>query len=157
MKAHRHPGVVAAIFVAFAACGGEGGQQARQAQQQAGAEIAPGEAPAAQMQTPRQLPEGVTPQMIAEGKQIFASSGICFTCHGQDGKGIPNLGADLTDANWVHSDGSVEGIAKTIAEGVPAEKSSTGTPMAPKGGSAITDAQVEALAAYVWSLTHGGH
>lgn len=162
MSVHRRAGVIVATVVTFAACGGEPAQQAAQP----GAEAAP----AAEMQhsemehgemqqaaqTPQQLPEGVTPEMIAQGKQIFTGPGICATCHGPDGKGVPNLGANLTDAEWKHSDGSYEGIVKTILSGVPAEKSTTGTPMPPKGGSTITDEQVKAVAAYVWSLSHGG-
>lgn len=152
MDAHRRAGAVAAVLVAFAACGGEGAPP-REAPQETGM-AAPREVPAA---APAQLPEGVTPEMIAEGRQIFGGAGICFTCHGAEAKGVPNLGADLTDGKWVHSDGSFEGIVKSIAQGVPAEKSTTGTPMPPKGGSTITDAQVKAVAAYVWSLSHAGH
>jgi mono/diheme cytochrome c family protein len=157
MSVHRRVGVAVATVVTLAACGGEKAQQAAEG----GAEAAP----AAEMQpsemeqaaaAPQQLPAGVTPQMIAQGKEIFTGPGICATCHGPDGKGVPNLGANLTDSEWVHSDGSYEAIVNTILSGVPAEKSTTGTPMPPKGGSTITDAQVKAAAAYVWSLSHGG-
>lgn len=154
MNTHRHAGAVAAICVALAACGGGESQPQQQAEQEAAAtEMAAGQE---QAQVPAELPEGVTPEMVAEGKEIFASAGICFTCHGQDAKGIPNLGADLTDDEWLQSDGSYEGIVQTITQGVPAEKSSTGTPMPPKGGSQITEAQVQAVAAYVWTLSRGG-
>ena len=34
------------------------------------------------------LPEGVTAAMVAEGKEIFnGTTGICWTCHLQDGAG----------------------------------------------------------------------
>ena len=154
MNTHRHAGVVAAICVALAACGGGESQQQAQAEQEAAAaEMA---ADPQQAQAPAELPEGVTPEMVAGGKQIFGGAGICFTCHGQDGKGIPNLGADLTDGEWLQSDGSYAAIVQTITEGVPAEKSSTGTPMPAKGGTQISEEQVKAVAAYVWSLSHGG-
>ncbi|UCG85246.1 MAG: c-type cytochrome [Gemmatimonadota bacterium] len=98
-----------------------------------------------------ELPSGVTEEMIATGETIFKGAGICFTCHGQDAKGVPGLGADLTDTEWVHADGSYEKIVATILSGVT---SSTGAVMPPKGGPPLTDDQVKAVAAYVWSLSN---
>lgn len=100
------------------------------------------------------MPPGVTPQMIKEGQGIFQGAGLCMACHGNDGKGLPSLGADLTDSEWLHSKGTYDDIVKQIMVGVAADKSTTGTVMPPKGGSSITDAQVKAVAAYVWSLSH---
>ena len=34
------------------------------------------------------LPAGVTPAMIAKGKTVFTSTGLCFACHGMDAKGM---------------------------------------------------------------------
>jgi len=102
-----------------------------------------------------ELPEGVTEAMIREGQRVFGGAGICTACHGPQGRGIPNLGADLTDDEWLHSDGSYAGIVRTIREGVPADRSSTGTVMPPKGGSSINDDAVARVAAYVWSLRRG--
>jgi mono/diheme cytochrome c family protein len=101
------------------------------------------------------LPEGVTEEMIREGQRIFRGTGICAACHGQQARGIPNLGADLTDDEWLHSDGGYEGIARTIREGVTADQSSTGTAMPPKGGSSINDDGIAKVTAYVWSLRRG--
>ncbi len=101
-----------------------------------------------------QLPEGVTQQMIDQGKTIFTGQGICMVCHGMDAKGMPNLGANLTDEEWNQGDGSFEAIVKTIQEGVSSDKSSSGTVMPPKGGSQINDEQLRAVAAYVWSLSN---
>jgi len=100
------------------------------------------------------LPPGVTPQMIKDGQGIFQGAGLCTACHGPDAKGIPNLGANLTDTEWLHSKGTYDDIVKQVMTGVTADKSTSGTVMPPKGGSSITDAQVKAVAAYVWSLSH---
>lgn len=100
------------------------------------------------------LPEGVTRAMITEGESLFKGPGICTACHGADGKGVPGLGANLTDDEWLHSDGSYEGILNTVTHGVTSDESSSGTVMPAKGGSQLTDAQVRAVAAYVWSLSH---
>jgi cbb3-type cytochrome c oxidase subunit III len=104
----------------------------------------------------RTLPQGVTSEMISEGETLFKGPGICTACHGADAKGVPGLGANLTDDEWLHSDGSYEAIVNTVAHGVTADESSSGTVMPPKGGSQLTDVQIRQVAAYVWSLSHGG-
>ena len=96
------------------------------------------------------LPDSVTPAMVAEGATLFQGAGICAACHGPDGTGL--TGPDLTDDEWVHSDGSYESIVERILAGVPADSSKSGIPMLPKGGSQLTDEQVRMVAAYVWSF-----
>lgn len=103
---------------------------------------------------PGALPPGVTAQMVKEGETLFKGAGLCSACHGPDAKGVPSLGANLTDAEWVHSKGGYDEIVKQIMTGVTADKSKTGVVMPPKGGTTITDAQVKAIAAYVWTLSH---
>ncbi len=98
----------------------------------------------------QEMPEGVTEQMVADGETIFKSSGICFTCHGQDAKGMPGLGADLTDKEWTHADGTYESIVATILKGAT---NAAGAVMPPRGGPPLTDEQVKSVAAYVWSLS----
>lgn len=98
------------------------------------------------------LPPGVTKEMITQGDAIFHGSGLCFACHGNDAKGA--VGPNLTDDQWLHSTGGYNDIIKQISDGVTKEQSKTGTIMPPKGGSDISDAEVKAVAAYVWSLSH---
>jgi mono/diheme cytochrome c family protein len=93
--------------------------------------------------------------MVTDGAALFKGAGLCSACHGADAKGLPSLGPDLTDAKWLHSKGTYDEIVKQVALGVAADKSTTGMIMPPKGGSAITDAQVKAVAAYVWSVSRG--
>lgn len=102
----------------------------------------------------QELPDGVTAAMVAEGKTVYAGAGICSSCHGPAGEGIPNLGANLGDDEWLHSEGDYQGIVQTVMTGVPADKSSSGVPMPAKAGTNITDSQVNAVAAYVWTLSH---
>lgn len=111
---------------------------------------------AAAAQAKDSLPPGVTSAMLKEGKTLFAGAGICAACHGTDAKGMPGMGANLTDNKWLHSDGSYDAIVKQIMTGVSSSESTSGAAMPPKGGSALTDAQVKAVAAYVWSLSHPG-
>jgi mono/diheme cytochrome c family protein len=98
---------------------------------------------------------GITPQQIALGDSIFhgqVGGGTCQTCHGADEKGTP-LAPDLTDAQWLWGDGSYAFIVRTVTDGVPTPKQHPGA-MPPKGGAPLTDEQVRAVAAYVYSLSH---
>lgn len=103
--------------------------------------------------TDQELPEGVTMAMVEQGKTVFEGAGICSSCHGPAGQGIPNLGDNLTDDEWLHSDGDYESIVETIKTGVSAEASTSGVPMPARAGTNISDEQVRAAAAYVWTLS----
>ena len=100
-----------------------------------------------------QSPATVTPAAIAKGDSIFHSKGNCYACHGANAQGAA-VGPNLTDAEWIHSDGSYDAIVKQVTVGVTKEESKSGIPMPPKGGSTITDDEVKAVAAYVYSLSH---
>ena len=65
------------------------------------------------------------------------------------------LAPDLTDDVWLNIDGSYESIVQNIMTGVPEPKEHPGL-MLPKGGAPITDEQVRAVGAYVWTLSNGG-
>lgn len=152
--------LVAVAAFGLAACGGDanGSDDASGTEDTAGqmadeAGDATGETEDAAGALSQELPEGVTMAMVEDGKGIFEGAGICVTCHGQDGTGLPNLGGDLTDEEWLHSDGSYEAIVETVMTGVTAEESTVGVPMPAKGGTNISDEQVRAAAAYVWTLS----
>lgn len=140
---------VALGLVAMVGCGGGEGQQQAAASEMADEAATEGQAMEGQQM---EMPEGVTMEMVSQGKEIYSGAGLCYTCHGANGEGVPGLGANLADDEWLHSDGSYEGIAGTVMHGVDTSASSTGTPMPAKGGSGITDDQVNAVAAYVYSL-----
>ena len=76
----------------------------------------------------------------------------CTGCHGMNGQGS-TLGPPLDGKKWLWSDGSFAGITKTINDGVSQPKNYR-SPMPAKGGAQLTDEQVKAVAAYVWSLSH---
>ena len=99
-----------------------------------------------------QAPAGPTPAIISQGDSIFHSSGNCYACHGANAQGA--VGPNLTDAEWLHSDGSYDAIVKQITTGVPQAESKSGIMMPPMGGATLTEDQVKAVAAYVYSLSH---
>ncbi len=95
---------------------------------------------------------GVTPELIAQGDKVYHGPGNCYACHGTNAQGA--VGPNLTDAEWIHSKGTLEEIAAQVTHGVPKEESKSGIPMPPKGGGTISDDEVKAVAAYVYSLGH---
>lgn len=137
------PFVAAALLAG--ACGGGAG----------GAAAAP--APAAVVAAVPKRPAEVTPAAIALGDSIF-NAASCQRCHGKGGLGGQN-GPSLTTGKWEHGSGSFEDIVRTITNGVAKEEVKDPTrrfAMRARGGvqPLLTDDQVKALAAYVWSLSH---
>jgi mono/diheme cytochrome c family protein len=97
-------------------------------------------------------PGAVTPELIAQGDKVFHGPGNCYACHGSKGEGT--VGPNLTDAEWIHSKGTYEDIVAQVTHGVTKEQSKSGIVMPPKGGGSISDEDVKAVAAYVYSLSH---
>ena len=96
----------------------------------------------------------ITAEMLAFGDSIFegqAAGGLCYTCHGPDGKGGP-LAPDLTDQQWLHGDGSLSFIAEVVRNGIAQPKQHP-APM-PAFNATLNEQQVRAVAAYVYSLSH---
>jgi len=99
-------------------------------------------------------PASITPGMIALGDSIFhgkIGASSCQACHGvagQNGAAAPSL----VDAEWLHSDGSLEGIYKTVKSGVMAPKQFSSV-MPPYGGVMLTEDKTIAVAAYVYSIS----
>jgi mono/diheme cytochrome c family protein len=85
-----------------------------------------------------------------QGRTLFEGKGNCWTCHGKDAKGTP-LGPDLTDGEWINIDGSIDSIRVVVQRGVP-KPVRYPAPMPPLGGARLSRAEIEALAAYVFSL-----
>ncbi len=100
------------------------------------------------------IPPGATADMVALGDRIYHGQGgaTCTGCHGASGSGS-TLGPDLSSGKWMWSDGTPEGIAATITQGV-AEPKQFRSPMPAMGGAQLTPDQVKAVAAYVWTLSH---
>ncbi|MCE2504087.1 MAG: cytochrome c [Chlorobi bacterium] len=94
----------------------------------------------------------ITEARIRKGATIYSDKGNCVNCHKGDGTGTP-LGPDLTDQTWINISGDYLSIVENIRNGVqlPVEHP---TPMPAMGGGELTDEEVSAVAAYVWSLSH---
>jgi mono/diheme cytochrome c family protein len=110
----------------------------------------------AKPEAPAPAPPGAaasySPELVAKGDALFHGSGNCYACHGSKGEGL--VGPNLTDAEWIHSKGSYDEIVAQINHGVPKADSKSGIEMPPKGGATLSDDDVKAIAAYVYSLSH---
>jgi mono/diheme cytochrome c family protein len=97
------------------------------------------------------LPQGVTIQMATQGQQLFNS--VCVACHGPGGEGT-QLAPSLRDEDWIHITGEIDEITNLVRTGVP-DPEEYPIPMPPLGGGAFTEAELRAVAAYVYALRHG--
>lgn len=129
--------------------------EGRQANAAPSAEPPEGIHPDAGKSASHAIPPGSSAEQVALGKKVFegeVGGATCAGCHGADGIGSP-VGAVLNTSSWLWSDGSLEGITKVIRTGVEEPKQHAGA-MPPMGGVDLSDDNVKAVAAYVWSLSH---
>lgn len=123
------------------------------------AAIALAAAPLSAQTDPDTIPEATLATMIETGSDLF-NSGSCVICHAVGGRGSGAVAPDLSDVEWLHSEGDFDGIFNTIYWGVPKDKIKATTPrrweMHPRGGMNIDREQIQALAAYLWSLSQPG-
>ncbi|GMV09621.1 MAG TPA: c-type cytochrome [Gemmatimonadaceae bacterium] len=144
----RHLIPVAALALVVTACGG-GGEPAAE---NAAAEPAAAATAASNLSFD---PATITPQMLALGDSLFhglIGATSCQACHGPDGAQA-TVAPNLTDGEWLHSDGSWEGIYNTVKAGVSTPKQFTSM-MPPDGGVPMTETQRHAVTAYVYKLGH---
>jgi mono/diheme cytochrome c family protein len=134
-----------ALLTLGTACGGEGSGDAASG----------GAQPAAQVAAASFDPATITPQMLALGDSLYhglIGATSCQACHGpkgRDGAAAPAL----ADGDWLHSDGSWEGIYKTVKSGVMAPKVFSSV-MPPYGGAMMTEERTRAVAAYVYKIAN---
>lgn len=87
-----------------------------------------------------------TREQVELGDRIFhgeAANGKCHECHGWDAKGTGN-GNDLTVGSLIWGD-SLKMIKQTLRHNMA---------VAPGRDGDLTESDVDAVAAYVWSLVH---
>jgi len=101
------------------------------------------------------FPPSAVDSLAERGGKIFHGVARCAVCHGDDGRGTED-GPDLTDATWIHGDGTYGGILGMVHHGVARRDAETGRPMPIRGWEPVDDAAAAAVAVYVWTLSHGG-
>lgn len=94
------------------------------------------------------------PALVSQGQTLFA---LCAACHGPDALGLPNLGKNLVESEFVHSLTDEE-LMNFVKAGRPMwdALNTTGVDMPPKGGNpALKDEEILAIIAYIRSLSGG--
>jgi disulfide bond formation protein DsbB len=89
---------------------------------------------------------------IAEGQTVYSS--LCVACHGADARGLPNLGKNLVESEFVHSLTDQE-LLDFIKTGRPIwdPNNTSGIDMPPRGGNpALNDDQILSIIAYLRTL-----
>ncbi|MGH7572187.1 MAG: c-type cytochrome [Gemmatimonadota bacterium] len=102
------------------------------------------------------VPDSVTPQRVLDGSNLY-NGGSCAACHAIAGRGVGERAPDLSDIEWLHSEGDFVGIFETIFWGVSEKEMKAVSPrpfeMHPRGGMNVDREQMKALAAYVWTIS----
>jgi cytochrome c5 len=142
----RHPAVLLIAAATIVACHSSGTSSAAPSPSGGAAARAASSA----------TPSAVTPASIALGDSIFHARG-CRNCHGPDAKGRAN-GPDLTSGHFLQMNGSYDDMVRIVTNGVPVaaiKDTSHKRAMPPRGGTPpLSDDQIKAVAAFVWSLNH---
>jgi mono/diheme cytochrome c family protein len=89
---------------------------------------------------------------VALGRKLFEGKGLCFSCHGMKGEGVLAPSTKLVGRTLVHVKPVLAEVVTLIKTGVDSAHSTTGAIMPARGGSRLTDAEVEAVAAYVLEM-----
>jgi len=96
--------------------------------------------------------------MLRTGEELYRD-GTCKFCHGDDATGGRSA-PDLTDTEWVQGDGSLQMIYEVIFWGVRRRDfadPNRPNQMNPAGGMDLDYNEMNALTAYIWSLSNGTH
>jgi disulfide bond formation protein DsbB len=109
----------------------------------------PSEAPAADATG---APAGNPAGDADRGQRAFGDT--CANCHGDDAKGMPFLGKDLTRSEFVRGLSDAE-LVEFVQEGRPINDplNTTGVPMPPRGGNpTLSDQDLADIVAYIRTL-----
>jgi cytochrome c5 len=95
------------------------------------------------------IPEGVN---IEAGTLIY--NGLCFACHGADGKGVEGLGKDLINSDIVLGSTDLELVAFIMAgRDIADPNNTTGVAMPPSGGNpALTEDNIASVVIFLREL-----
>lgn len=127
--------ILCLLLISLTACGGDDEAEAESA-------------PAATAQTEPDLPVGDA----KAGQQTFAQT--CAACHGPEGKGVPNLGKDMTSSEFIGSKTDKELLDFIKVGRDPSDPlNTTGVAMPPKGGNpALSDDDLINIIAFIRSI-----
>lgn len=105
--------------------------------------------------SPSDVVTNYDPALVEQGESLFVQ---CVACHGPDARGLPNLGKNLVESEFVASQ-TDDALVQFIITGRPIwdPLNTTGIDMPGKGGNpAMTTEDIQAIVAYIRSLAASG-
>lgn len=98
-------------------------------------------------------PAEVTDSAVARGHRVFHGNGGCSACHGLEAVGTDS-GPPLAQGVWMHGADTWRAIRSRVLHGIPRDESTRDLAMPMRGVSQLSDEDVDAVAAYVWQVSH---
>lgn len=99
-------------------------------------------------------PEGVTPERVVEGLRLYHTKGACAGCHGDLALGTVD-GPLLVSGRWKLGPGNYEWLVHMTRHAGWGATARAGDPQPMRGPTVLDPAEVNAVAAYVWSVSRG--
>jgi mono/diheme cytochrome c family protein len=100
------------------------------------------------------LPEGVTLDRVGAGLQLFHGKGACAPCHGELGAGTADA-PELIAGQWKLGPGTYQWLRHLTRHAGWGARSRGDDPQPMRGPTVLDSAEVDAVAAYVWSISRG--
>lgn len=91
-------------------------------------------------------------ERLERGRVLFEGKGLCFSCHGKNGEGLLGPSTRLAGRPLVHTKPTRADVAAMIKAGIDSAHSASGQVMPPRGGSRLSDPDIDALSQYVLDL-----
>ena len=92
-------------------------------------------------------------ERLARGRALFEGKGLCFSCHGKNGEGLLGPSTRLAGRPLVHTKPTLADVAAMIKAGIDSAHSASGQVMPPRGGSRLSDSDIDAISQYVLDLS----
>jgi mono/diheme cytochrome c family protein len=101
-----------------------------------------------------QAPPGVSLEQVETGLRLYHTKGACATCHGDLGVGTVD-GPGLLTGVWKLGPGTLEWLQHITRHAGWGARARAGDPQPMRGPTVLDSAEVNAVAAYLWSISRG--
>jgi mono/diheme cytochrome c family protein len=99
-------------------------------------------------------PAEITVEQVQEGLRLYHGKGACAVCHGDLGVGTVE-GPLLVSGQWQRGPGTYEWLRHITRHAGWGATTRAGDPQPMRGPTVLDTAEVNAVAAYVWSISRG--
>ena len=97
-------------------------------------------------------PAAVTVERVREGLVLYHGKGTCVPCHGEFGLGTPD-GPELVTGRWKLGPGTYEWLLHITRHAGWGGRTRNDDPRPMRGPTVLDSAEVDAVAAYVWTIS----